>query len=457
MFKSLSPKCLLLCILLAFCTFTIYDIAITDGSDYICGDINADGQLDIADLTHIVAYFFQGGPEPANLWAADCDGNGQIDISDLMCFIRYMFEGGPDPACPLPIHLEFASPCIDFPPSGDVWLPEDDYTFSSGCLNMTDRSFPTGSMFALLYGNDLHIYHINAYYQCCLEYQVDFAVSWQEDVVRVIATESDIGEPCDCMCYFNLGSVLPDMVLGQPVTIIVTLIGIEGNTVGIDTVEVGEHGYMFAEAVGNSILISHMNAFYNCCLDYQVEYEFDGNNITAYEYDRGDACFCMCYFNLHSAVYDLEDGEYIVTLIGDPNWPTNGDTIGVDTVTVPGLIGGPCSYAKFPGLATIVSVEPAPPDAYNCDNAVEVTFDFVPHNPADLGLYMNPGWPDQGRKLTTIGGANPSLEWVELMGLTVGSIHPAVRMEITEGTCTPVIHKLLDIDYATANDYCWDR
>ena len=457
MSKFFSPKSTLWCILLAFCSLALYGATTTISADSICGDVNDDGSLDISDITHIAAYFFQGGPEPANLWDADCDGNGQIDISDLLCFIAYMFEGGPPPICSSPLHIDFASPCIDYPPSGDVSLREDNRSWSSGCLDNPARNFPTDSMFALLYGDDLHVYHINAFYECCLEYQVDYAVSWQEDVVRVIATESDIGEPCDCLCYFNLGSVLPDLMLGQPVTIIVTLIGIEGNTVGVDTVEIGEHGYMFAEASGNSILISHMNAFYNCCLDYQVEYEFNGNNITAYEYDRGDPCFCMCYFNLHSAVLDLEDGEYVVTLIGDPNEPTNGDTIGVDTVSVPGLIGGPCTYVEFPGLAEIVSVVPAPPEAYNCDNAVEVTFNFNLHNPSDYDQYVFPNWQDQELKLTVGGGANPPADWVELMGLTVGSIHPAVRMELREGTCTPVIHKLLDIDYASYAGFCWTQ
>jgi len=457
MSKSFPIKCVLWCILLAFCTLALYNTATTDGSGYICGDGNGDGQLDISDITYLVDYLFLGGPEPANIAAADCNGDGQIDISDLTCFIRYMFDGGPPPACPLPVHIDFASPCMDYPPSGDVWLPEGSNAWSSGCLDTPARDFPFDSMFALLYGDDLHVYHINAYYQCCLEYQVDFSLDWQGDAIYVTATESDIGELCDCMCYFNLGAVYPDLMLGQPVTIIVTLIGIEGNTVGVDTVEVGENGYMYAEAAGNSILISHMNAFYNCCLDYQVEYEFDGNHITAYEHDRGDPCYCMCYFNLHSAVYDLEDGEYIVTLIGDPNWPTNGDTIGVDTVTVPGLVGGPCTYVEFPGLATIISVEPAPPEASNCDNAVEVTFDFVLHDPADVDLYLFPNWLDEGRRLTVGDGMNPPQEWVELNGLTVGSVHPCVRMEIREGTCTPVIHKLLDIDYSTFAGFCWSQ
>ena len=286
---------------------------------------------------------------------------------------------------------------------------------------------------------------------------MDYTIDWQPEAIYVTATESDIGEPCDCMCYFNLGSSYPDLMLGQPETIVVTLIGIEGDTVGVDTVEVSENGYMFAEASGNSILIHHMNAFYNCCLEYEVEYEFDGNHITAYEFDVGDPCFCLCYFNLHSAVYDLADGEYIVTLIGIPEPPGTGDTVGVDTVLIPGLVGGPCSYEEFPGVAEITSVVPAPPEAYNCENAVEITFNFNLHDPSDYDDYLIPGWQDHELKLTVGGGLNPPADWAEMVGLTVGSLHPAVRMEIREGTCTPVIHKLLDIDYSSYAGFCWTQ
>ncbi len=54
------------------------------------GDVNADGTLDIADLTSLVAYSFKSGDE-VSVWAdANCD-NG-IDIADICALVNYFFR-----------------------------------------------------------------------------------------------------------------------------------------------------------------------------------------------------------------------------------------------------------------------------------------------------------------------------------------------------------------------------
>ncbi len=96
-----------------------------------------------------------------------------------------------------------------------------------------------------------------------------------------------------------------------------------------------ELGYMYAEVLGNDLYIHHMAAEYQCCLGYLVEFEIDNYfNITATESDTGEECDCSCDFNLTSVLNELEDGEYVVTLIG-----IYGDEIGVDTVVVEGGFG----------------------------------------------------------------------------------------------------------------------
>ncbi|UCC80777.1 MAG: hypothetical protein JSW64_05310 [Candidatus Zixiibacteriota bacterium] len=91
-------------------------------------------------------------------------------------------------------------------------------------------------------------------------------------------------------------------------------------------------GYMVLEVQGNDLQIQHLDAYYNCCIEYAVNYQIDNFNITATETDiAASPCFCECFFNLKSTVFDLQSGLYTVTLIG-----IGGDTVGTDTVTVGG-------------------------------------------------------------------------------------------------------------------------
>ena len=89
-----------------------------------------------------------------------------------------------------------------------------------------------GSLILEVHGNDLHMIHADAFYQCCLGYRVEYEI----DDFNITAIESDINSPCLCDCHFNLLSILYDLAEGLYV---VTLIGIDGDTVGVDSAFVG--------------------------------------------------------------------------------------------------------------------------------------------------------------------------------------------------------------------------
>ncbi len=66
---------------------------------------SAGGEVDVADLTYLVAYLFQAGPEPPCLDEGNVDGTvgagGPVDVADLTYLVSYLFLGGPSPApCP---------------------------------------------------------------------------------------------------------------------------------------------------------------------------------------------------------------------------------------------------------------------------------------------------------------------------------------------------------------------
>lgn len=67
---------------------------------YICGDIDNNGTMDIADILYFVDYMFlsPAGPAPEVIAAADIDGSGAIDVSDLLVYVDFMFADPPGPA-----------------------------------------------------------------------------------------------------------------------------------------------------------------------------------------------------------------------------------------------------------------------------------------------------------------------------------------------------------------------
>ncbi len=78
-------------------------ISAGDGFTYCghtSGDLNLDGQIDIADLVFMVEWMFAGGPPPEILLTADLNGDGNVDISDMVYMVDYMFMGGEAPQHP---------------------------------------------------------------------------------------------------------------------------------------------------------------------------------------------------------------------------------------------------------------------------------------------------------------------------------------------------------------------
>ncbi|NIP41921.1 MAG: hypothetical protein GWO41_16275 [candidate division Zixibacteria bacterium] len=67
------------------------------GPQYICGDPNADQNVNISDAVYIVNYVFIGGapPDPMESGDASCDGN--VNVSDAVWIINYIFMGTGDP------------------------------------------------------------------------------------------------------------------------------------------------------------------------------------------------------------------------------------------------------------------------------------------------------------------------------------------------------------------------
>jgi dockerin type I repeat protein len=72
------------------------------GADFLRGDANRDGALDIADPIALLGQLFSGGEPLPCLDAADVDDSGSLDISDPIGILDYLYRGGRSPEAPFP-------------------------------------------------------------------------------------------------------------------------------------------------------------------------------------------------------------------------------------------------------------------------------------------------------------------------------------------------------------------
>jgi len=73
---------------------------VTEAQQYVVGDANGSGDIDIDDAVHLIAYIFAGGPAPDPTEAGDADCTGGVDIDDVVYILTYVFSGGPEPGDP---------------------------------------------------------------------------------------------------------------------------------------------------------------------------------------------------------------------------------------------------------------------------------------------------------------------------------------------------------------------
>jgi hypothetical protein len=85
---------------------------------------------------------------------------------------------------------------------------------------------------------------------------------------------------------------------------------------------------------GNDIIVLHMDAFYNCCYEITVEIVQEGNVFNLYEQESGEPCYCLCYFDITTTIYDLEPGTYTINV-----YNAEGEYVGGGTVTIQEIIG----------------------------------------------------------------------------------------------------------------------
>ncbi len=69
---------------------------------FIRGDMNSSGDVDLADAVDILSYLYIGESVPACPEVADANDNGLVDLGDYVYLTRWMFGNGPQPPAPFP-------------------------------------------------------------------------------------------------------------------------------------------------------------------------------------------------------------------------------------------------------------------------------------------------------------------------------------------------------------------
>jgi hypothetical protein len=64
---------------------------------YIPGDADANGSVNVSDIVYLIDFVFATGPAPQPLLAGDCDGSGTVNVSDIAYLIQFIFGEGPPP------------------------------------------------------------------------------------------------------------------------------------------------------------------------------------------------------------------------------------------------------------------------------------------------------------------------------------------------------------------------
>jgi hypothetical protein len=170
------------------------------GGQTLCGDPDADGGINILDISFMINFIYKDGPEPAERWVCDVNNSKQINILDIAYLINFLYKSGPAPVCGAPPSGELVDhgPCKRF----SAAKPLDTIPPDKDCLQ-----------YQYDFSGTLTIKHINAGLNCCPEFVADMQVTG--NTITITEIDSTIDGGCECLCLFDLDYEIHDLIAGQ--------------------------------------------------------------------------------------------------------------------------------------------------------------------------------------------------------------------------------------------------
>ena len=177
-------------------------------------------------------------------------------------------------------------------------------------------------------GGAVWVMHKNAFENCCSGIVSEAVQTPQGFDVFEHDTSTN---PCYCMCYFDIVTTIHDV---SPGVYLIRVFDSAGNFVDEDVVVVPDEGdTVIFNAHGDTIFVTHQDAFYNCCFEIRVNVAETADGFDLTEYYTGEACHCMCDFDITTTISGVSEGEYVVRL-----FDIYGNLVDSAVVTVYGYV-----------------------------------------------------------------------------------------------------------------------
>ncbi|MBN2226555.1 MAG: hypothetical protein JW763_04260 [candidate division Zixibacteria bacterium] len=149
------------------------------------GDANRDGKVNILDIYFLMNYIYGNppGPAPVPLLAGDADLDGNVDLRDMLTLIHTVFTA------PIVGEIIRHSGCLSY--------AKDNVDFEH------DYCLPDGITYSYNGTDVLNIKHTNAGFNCCPIIHATISRSQQQITIEEYETYEH-GEPCTCLCLFDV-------------------------------------------------------------------------------------------------------------------------------------------------------------------------------------------------------------------------------------------------------------
>jgi hypothetical protein len=207
-----------------------------------------------------------------------------------------------------------------------------------------------GTLVAKAEGNTLIIIHQDAIYNCASKVRMDATVDGNKVTINEVITNPD--EYVYCICPYDISISIDKLADGKYT---IELFNANNQLVGNSEVQIGQNatsaevgttkqsdckgenkaeefdgypsglGTLIAEAQGNTLIITHQNAPYNCASKIRMEAILSGNKVSVHEVitNPDELMDCMCPYDISISIDKLADGKYTIELFN-----TNNELVG---------------------------------------------------------------------------------------------------------------------------------